>query len=1337
MDDRGPSFQCTCGHAFTVTPSTAGLTPPCPKCGKPGVPPAQQTPGGVSPRKAQSGIVEMPPANLVPGYEIQKRLGSGGMGDVFLARQTSLDRQVAIKLLPAELGKDKAYVETFLKEARSAAKVSHENIVGAVDFGEAGGRAFFVMEHVEGDTLFKVVRQKGALPEARALDIARQVAHGLRHAHKQGLIHRDIKPQNIMITPEGKAKILDFGLARDVSKDKGVQTEFVHSTPAYASPEQCRGEAALDHRSDLYSLGITLFEMLTGRRPFSGDTARKVMNKQVTEAPPEPRTIRPELSPNAEKIVLRMLRKQPAERFQTYDDLIAALDAAAGMPATVRRASGQHLKPAALPAKRPLPLLAGGAAAAVALAVVLVFALGGKKKEEEAGVRPAVPAPPAADPGVERALADAREFQQRSEGRHADYPAVRARWRELEAKYRGTPHHPRFTAPLAEFEGRMAAEADQIADSVLARADAHVKAGRLADALSALREFPDALAGSQANNRIGAKVLEVERALLTRFTEGQQEVQALLAALKFSDARSRLHLLRMALTLRDAKGAEDIPAQFRDGLEQLRQKIDADQLAAAKKADTPKPPDVPVTPPEDPPPVAAPVKGGPPVPALGKKGAPFLVLHQAALRSPADKRAEAAAVFGANSGKSALYAAAALFLARDEAAWKLAPQAVQVLDAYLAAAVTTEAEELTAEMHQAALVALAGQIAALGEAPLEAFHLFACAHVQEIQAKKGKVDPAAAAQARLAKAPVSELWGPAATVGRIEMAMLLSAPYGLRAARAAELAAGAADFPSKYLGALCSVKDPAFDAAAAQARWRKLAAEAPDAGWARYCESVADKIKAATTCEACLGQGRYPCPSCSAQGASVCGACRGTGYTVDPDTGKISCTACKGRKMFACAGCNGAKGLKCAGCDGKKTRATLPGGHFRWAIDLGICPACDGTGSPFVLAAYPCSKCEGYGRILEDVAREYGRLPAWLKSREGRALFLGLRWLALHQSPSGAWECTKWHANCPDKGCDPAPAGVLNLGTTSLGLLAFLNAGLGPDSEVELGGLPAGKVVRGAIEWILSCQQPDGAIVSGKTIKPVYEHLVATYALYVAAVQSVPGESFTEKDRSALREAAMRALKAALALQAKGGGWGYTAGAAGDTWVTSWGGLALLSAKEAGIEVPRANFVAILQWYDGVTDKRDLHVGYSPTQMAKVNLTGFETFAHHDTLSAFSGLVRSLIEGKATAAVAAADKMMLADLPNPDPLRRDYSYWGLGTMFLLQREQRKGTAWTQWTNATVRELLSLQQSADTCALGSWPADDRWSPLGGATYAVSMNALTLAHIAGTRPPPPKK
>jgi len=256
--------------------------------------------------------------NRIKGYEILSKLGQGGMGAVFKARQVSLDREVALKVLFPNLAKDRSYVARFLREARAVAKLNHKHIIQGIDVGESGGHYYFAMEFVDGPTLQEIIRSKGPVPEERALKIAGEVAQALSHAHKHKLIHRDVKPDNIMINSKGDAKLCDLGLAKfQASGTSAASREgegLVFGTPHYISPEQAKGESTVDIRSDIYSLGATLFHVLTGQTPFPGGRSAAVMAKHVTEPVRDPRDLNPGISEGAARLVLKMMAKRPEDR---------------------------------------------------------------------------------------------------------------------------------------------------------------------------------------------------------------------------------------------------------------------------------------------------------------------------------------------------------------------------------------------------------------------------------------------------------------------------------------------------------------------------------------------------------------------------------------------------------------------------------------------------------------------------------------------------------------------------------------------------------------------------------------------------------------------------------------------------------------------------------------------------------------------------------------------------------------------------------------------------------------------------------------------------------------
>ena len=265
----------------------------------------------------------------IPGYTILERLGKGSMGMVFKARQTSVDRIVAVKILLDALAQNKEFIKRFDREAKIAAKLAHNNIVNAIDAGEVDGHHFFVMEYVEGSTIKDALDKDKVIEEKTALRIVMAVAEALKHAQQRGLIHRDIKPENVILTKDGSVKLADLGLARLTADEKWAMSEagMAIGTPYYISPEQVRGQVDVDIRSDIYSLGATLYHMVTGRVPYDGETPTEVMRQHVDKnavlVPPD--HLNTHLSSGLGMVVETMMAKNRENRYRNPDDLILDL----------------------------------------------------------------------------------------------------------------------------------------------------------------------------------------------------------------------------------------------------------------------------------------------------------------------------------------------------------------------------------------------------------------------------------------------------------------------------------------------------------------------------------------------------------------------------------------------------------------------------------------------------------------------------------------------------------------------------------------------------------------------------------------------------------------------------------------------------------------------------------------------------------------------------------------------------------------------------------------------------------------------------------------------------
>jgi serine/threonine-protein kinase len=264
---------------------------------------------------------------LIAGrYELEELVGSGGMSSVYRAHDRLLERTVALKILHEQFTRDDAYVERFRREARAVAQLAHPNIVTVIDRGEQDGRQFIVFEYVDGMNLKELMTQEGPASPREAIELALQVARGLSFAHENGLVHRDVKPQNVLLDADGRAKVTDFGIAHAVDVDGMTITGTIMGTSNYIAPEQARGQA-VDEQTDVYSLGCVLYELLTGEVPFEGDNFVAVAMRHVNEPAPSVRDVRPDVPPRLDRAIQQAMAKDHGERFDSMADFAAELEA--------------------------------------------------------------------------------------------------------------------------------------------------------------------------------------------------------------------------------------------------------------------------------------------------------------------------------------------------------------------------------------------------------------------------------------------------------------------------------------------------------------------------------------------------------------------------------------------------------------------------------------------------------------------------------------------------------------------------------------------------------------------------------------------------------------------------------------------------------------------------------------------------------------------------------------------------------------------------------------------------------------------------------------------------
>ena len=381
---------------------------------------------------------DLGPETVIDGrYRIERRIGSGGMADVYLASDLQLDRQVAVKILHRRFAQDPEFVERFRREASNAAGLQHQHIVSVYDRGEWDGTYYIAMEYLQGRSLKQIIQDYGPLDPALASDLASQILRAERFAHRRGVVHRDIKPHNVIVDDDGLATVTDFGIARAGASDM-TQTGSIMGTAQYLSPEQAQG-LPVGPESDLYSTGVVLYEMATGRLPFDGESAVAIAMKQVGEQPPAPRAVNPAIPPALEAVILKSLEKDPARRFASADDFIAALDAAQqgvfpdsaalAVPAATALAAGQTqagMSGAALAATGQEPgdgdggpgrrwwifVAAGVVAAAAVIALLLILR----------GPQVTVPSVVGSQEAEAQAVLEKAGFETESERRQSDSP---------------------------------------------------------------------------------------------------------------------------------------------------------------------------------------------------------------------------------------------------------------------------------------------------------------------------------------------------------------------------------------------------------------------------------------------------------------------------------------------------------------------------------------------------------------------------------------------------------------------------------------------------------------------------------------------------------------------------------------------------------------------------------------------------------------------------------------------------------------------------------------------------------------------------------------------------
>jgi hypothetical protein len=479
----------------------------------------------------------------IDGYKLLERRGQGGMGVVYRAVQKSLRREVAVKILAPKWAQHARFLQRFFREAKLAGELNHPNVVSAIDVGESNGLHYYAMEYVDGWSVAEILKEDGPFEEGEALDIVLQVAKALEHAAEHHIVHRDVKPENILVTPDGVAKLADLGLSKQLTSDCTITTEGkTLGTPFYVSPELARGARDVDVRSDIYSLGATLYHMLTGEPPFVGDNPAAIMARHIAEDPVPVKRRRRDVSTAMSKLVEKMMQKDAAKRYQSAEELLRDLIAIrkGKNPFAAAAREGADLQSTRAPAvrgrrvttapERPvyggqyprgavIAAIAALVVAAVAVVLVIAAQRSGKtsgdaqQRAEAARGRPAPPPPAAADGRELAARARLAAARQEVEARleQARYDEARAAVDALWGDAVGTS----VEREARELRERVREETNRALEISLRKARHELESGRPDLALEQLREAPDTDAVDLAGEKARLKA-EAERALAGR-----------------------------------------------------------------------------------------------------------------------------------------------------------------------------------------------------------------------------------------------------------------------------------------------------------------------------------------------------------------------------------------------------------------------------------------------------------------------------------------------------------------------------------------------------------------------------------------------------------------------------------------------------------------------------------------------------------------------------------------------------------------------------------------------------------------------------------------------------
>ena len=1234
-------------------------------------------------------------ANRLGPYKIVRKIGEGGMGSVYLAEDPAEGRRVALKVIARKNLKDPSFMGRFQREAEAAIKLNHVNIARAFSVGEDRGLPYYVMEYCEGETLKETLRRDSSLPPPRATALVIQIARGLQYAHESGFIHRDVKPENIMLGPNDVAKLLDLGLSKnieDAEQSFRTVSGVAIGTPHYIAPEQARGERTIDGRADIYSLGATYYHLVTGDTPFHGSSSYEIITKHLTEQLPDPRDLREDIPEGVVEVIRKMMAKKPEHRYQDCRSLLADLELVADGKAPTTMALSAELSSIALPkvkrfrgvrkstvrkersaapglSRRQVMILGGLVGGILAVVILIVLKLNGERPGPTESPRlVSAPVPVAAAPPPAPAPAPPT-VKREPQPPPAPTPLSADDLREVRAKQRF------FEIQELERSGRItASEIRAIYESFVQEFEGTATAGSARDWLKAT--------GAAATPAPAPPAPPKEPSQTAR-----PPARPPIPPPDFGDD--------------GWKGAFDLLGYIDPEKDLVSGTWQGRRLSSGPTGDARL--ELPYQPPEeyDLRIGFTRIRGNDVNVILSHSGRSFEWMMGGSLNTVSGFeliRGERATI-----NPTVLRAGGLV----DGRPYTLILQVrnagvAAYLDGRFQVGWSTDYRDMSISPEWRLRTASALGLGVVGEAQFRKMEVLEIKGEGVLKKRERPSEAKSPAPARpkadfpaLSAQALKTVWGALVEKNAVlqKQAVLLKKP-GI----------GECKYAIKNVTPKGLILEMQFGGGTVESQ------EKPETLPVDVLTSLVQKASLQT----------------------------------NPDIRKAEVVLWAGSGAFDPAYQELAK-AKGEGVD--VGDLPLAVAEEELARVIGKSSPADRLGTRKSLlsqrgTAWPAELRERVSLEIAAEERENQRAEGPLGGRFGDHLALlkrggggrdtedaveaALLWLARHQGPDGNWSADAFARQCTGGPCGGIGMTSYDTGLTSLAVLAFLGAGIAPGSAREVPDpmkpgrtRKFGETVEKGIDWLLSRQDVEGCI-GERGVKYMYNHAIAALVL---------SEAYAMTQSPPLKAPAQRAINFLVMAQNPERGWRYSVKCGdNDTSVTGWAVMALKSAELADLDFPSSAYDGALTWLNEATEPASpFQTGYNARGTGKVYVPGKnENFDHHPAMSAVAVLSKIFIRKRRAEWSISAVNLLLSDLPEWRTNRTDFYYWYYGSLAAFQYDGPDGPTWKRWAGPMKNALVPNQHArGDGCRYGSWDSDlERWGSEGGRVYATALNALTL-------------